>query len=730
MAARDARFTADALTQLKCSEERPQCARCVRSGVQCPGYAQRLKWSRKYEIHQPHTQAMPQANATLPALIWRHFDWDHPYDQQWNDAQVPPDSQDDPGEPGQGHLDLEPKGLTAEDFYMEEAASSLASSSSSEQNSGPDGDGAAEDSEPQVDYVDLPAMDLATLSWSPGWAYFGPPSPPSLTMSLPQTTADPSVLLMMQPQSPHPQVPVQWIDTTELAPLEPISPPATCVPVSNATQNQLSLVPSLLLELKAVSKTSSCRDALSQRDRESGTTLVRQVTETSTSLVGYFFYDVASNCSCYDGPMNPFRTTLLDVWDSSPVVYHTIQSMAAAYLANRFPRLRALGLKHRHDALALLDKESDFNDMSLLASLMLVGSACWHREGDLGLALFNRAKSYLQHNQDQSTEIQQKNMPFFRGALIHLEMLLSYCTDGIGDSYPPFQVTVFRPSRQPPHPWTGVAGDVQSVMQQIGRLIRWQRKQAHSPLFATHAYIKLLQQTIATAEELEERMLSLTTPADMEIIDPADHKTPLGHLLTLAEASRCVGLIQLYHVFPDLLERRLSLDTASPTPGCFSMPDGGSGPEPSNTKKFYCRWLTSFALQTLEMLRSVPPDSGTQNFQSFLLVALCSELRMPADALLARDASSEADDTSPEHDINIALDAIKVADAREMLRSRLSYFLHALPILPVQTCLKIVKATWDKMDAAEMRANETKQLANEEIYWMDVMIANGWETVM
>ncbi|RMY11488.1 hypothetical protein D0867_08060, partial [Hortaea werneckii] len=41
------------VAQLKCDEARPHCGRCKRIGVDCPGFARTLKWSRKHEVHTP-----------------------------------------------------------------------------------------------------------------------------------------------------------------------------------------------------------------------------------------------------------------------------------------------------------------------------------------------------------------------------------------------------------------------------------------------------------------------------------------------------------------------------------------------------------------------------------------------------------------------------------------------------------------------------------------------------
>lgn len=54
--------------QLKCDEQKPQCSRCVRLGVDCPGYPpQSLKWSTKHELAQPESSSQsPVSTARTP----------------------------------------------------------------------------------------------------------------------------------------------------------------------------------------------------------------------------------------------------------------------------------------------------------------------------------------------------------------------------------------------------------------------------------------------------------------------------------------------------------------------------------------------------------------------------------------------------------------------------------------------------------------------------------------
>jgi len=67
---------------------------------------------------------------------------------------------------------------------------------------------------------------------------------------------------------------------------------------------------------------------------------------------------------------------------------------------------------------------------------------------------------------------------------------------------------------------------------------------------------------------------------------------------------------------------------------------------------------------------------------------------------------------------------------RGFIQSRLLSFPHILPPKSIHVCLDIVMETWAKIDG-QYRTDRTAINGEEEdVYWMDVMIENGWETTM
>lgn len=383
------------------------------------------------------------------------------------------------------------------------------------------------------------------------------------------------------------------------------------------------------------------------------------------------------------------------------------------------------------------------------------------------------------------------NYRFFEEALIYWEMLLSFVTDNdsmvSSNASRASSADEALVLQRIPHPWTGIARDTQFTVHEVGRLVRRERKRIRARQFTSQEEITRAQMAIKKARELEERLLALAHPSESEIVSPGDEETPVWHLLTMAEVYRCTGLMQLYRVFPDLLRNRLpnpeatqyagvggpsntrnnsfvpidldsmnlfmgfgetsphstannNANTNAPDPKTQYIPS--SPPQnafpshpPSQTYSdgnlnpdFYDKWLTEFAITTLSRLKTIPIESRTRCLQPFLLVASCSELRLPksgpteqeANANTTAGACPDGNADGPDFGTpSISMEAIEVSRTRRFILGRLTSLLHVLPPKPINVCVRVVKEVWRRIDAGQA-----------DTYWIDVMIEKGWETTM
>ncbi|KAF2115005.1 hypothetical protein BDV96DRAFT_90985 [Lophiotrema nucula] len=491
--------------------------------------------------------------------------------------------------------------------------------------------------------------------------------------------------------------------------------------------------------------------------------ICRSLIDTPTVLTEFYFKEAASLYSVYDSSMNPFRSTVSQLWKSSRLLHCTLQSMSAACLLDNFPHLAPIGNQLRNEAISILQEQQTHDHASLLALLMLGGSSSWHDTQQTGSKWFNVARRRLDHMVDTAQlHKDSNNYHFFEEALIYWELLLVYVADDVVRSSDDKDVTnqsVYFPARQIPHPWTGIARDTQIIVQEVGRLIRRSRILARSSHFTTQAQIKDLQQSLSTAKRLEAKLLTFVYPDEQDVVSPGDRVTPVSHLLTLAEVYRRAGLAQLYRVFPDLLDSRLRMEEDAAT--VYSQVTE-TLPEDHDTQSRDDRvrrneWLTSYVLEAFRMLETISIESGTRDFQPFLLVALCSELRMPkpvskSEAYFASPTTATIsnlsipdldDEVDPPFDCysdqppdifgpptlsgnpELSLHSIDIIRTRQFVLDRLASFCRVLPPKPIRVCLDIVTASWARMDECL-----TLKTAQEDVYWMDVMMDNGWETCL
>ncbi|KAK5189189.1 hypothetical protein LTR99_006126 [Exophiala xenobiotica] len=451
----------------------------------------------------------------------------------------------------------------------------------------------------------------------------------------------------------------------------------------------------------------------------------RGMNNYSSLLVEYYFKEVAGIFSCYDSHLNPFRSTVSKLWQTSNSVFYVLQSMSAACLSDVVPSMHAVGFKMRRAAMACIEtdiRDSKVETGSLLTLIMLGLSASWHNPEDVGREQFEHARTIMGALSTGHTpaflEVNNKrNLQFFQEAMIYWEMLLSY----VSDVSMPIPVTqepdipdyeynnMLEPSF--PHPWTGVAREAQVLVFEVGRLVRKERQRIKNrPLFTSLADIDESYKVINSAEELALKLQKLQLPPEQAIVSPGDAQTPVQHLLTIAELYRLTGLLQLYRVFPDLL--------ADYGGGATQLALDFYEPHKVSTDGINQR-LTSFAVEIVNLLRTLPIESATKCVQPFFFVAVASELRMPpmpeslpaSNKLMDDDADPTTDETGPS--------AVAVLAARKFVISRLSTFEHVLPAKPLRQMIQIVTLTWEQIDQGMA-----------DVYWMDVMTEKGWETTL
>ncbi|KAL3301224.1 C6 zinc finger domain protein [Colletotrichum asianum] len=272
----------------------------------------------------------------------------------------------------------------------------------------------------------------------------------------------------------------------------------------------------------------------------------RRLTNLPTALSDYFMQEVIPLYCTWDSKHNYMRILMESSWQSSEVLFHTMQSMAAACLMKSFPELGCVAVRERNLALQGFDNGYASSvwhqqDINLMSGLLLGHTASWHDPSDLELEKFTATQDTLRNwVPDSKTAV---TFRFFKSAVEYWELLLSFFIETCS-------TTVDSPSFiGPPQP------------------------------------------------------VAYKRPKISEMVDPEDPRTTLAHLSKLDEAYICSGLLQLYRVFPDLLSDRYNpwnaVDLYDAPPPCK---------RPTETERN--AWLTSLAMYTLDLLRDIPTCIG------------------------------------------------------------------------------------------------------------------------
>jgi hypothetical protein len=477
-----------------------------------------------------------------------------------------------------------------------------------------------------------------------------------------------------------------------------------------------------------------------------------------TMLVDYYFNYVCQIFSSFDGTLNPFRSTVGKLWDGSAPIYYAIQSMAAAYLSNHFPRMSPVGVQMQRETYRYLYQAqqgglstSENLDKTLLTVLLIGQTTAWHNPNDLGLVHLKTAKRLNRRRLEQQESQQmvevgsraRRQNEFFEQCILYWDMLAGYVDDDVDElGFGAFEIsdnTSESPGDSPaaseekvqvfPHPWTGVAPRVQQMFAQVGRVVRRYRKALAEDAASMNMLsldlgfdVQYPQDSLATldaiskAQSIEEELLAFTPPSIAKLVDAGDENTPVQQYIYLAEAYKYGALLEIYRIFPSILLKRVPLTGNN----LGTVASAVSGSEevfdflPDSTQQSPDDFLVSLAIHTISLLEKLPSNSGTRCLQPIVHIVAASELRF--------SSPSNADPLSPFIPVSSIFNSltnreVDIASARRFVVTRLQEFQLSLPAKPVVKALELIQETWARADLGQ------------DVYWMDVMEQMGWESI-
>ncbi|KAF4457092.1 c6 zinc finger protein [Fusarium austroafricanum] len=428
--------------------------------------------------------------------------------------------------------------------------------------------------------------------------------------------------------------------------------------------------------------------------------LPREILNIPTALSQYFFSEVIPLYCAWDSKSNIMRSIAENTWQSSGALYHTIQSMAAACLSESFPHLLPVAGQEHARALELIKTKVTSptqKQAMVLAATFLGHTSSWLSPHNLDMSMFKASCDMLQEMAAETGDNTAASVSFFNDTLDYWAMLLAYLTDNhqLSDRH---QRSRPAPTAQAklvePHPYCGISHEVIKVLRDTGILIFGYRKHMSKVKFMTEQDLDVFRAALREARQLERIFLSFRLPDMSQIKEPEDPQTPLKHHELMYEAYRHTGLLQLYRVFPDLLnERYTPWDKDSIL---RPLPDGKTP-----TAEERSRWLTELAIYIVSILREISFESGTRSAQPFIMVAVSGELRRTNEHLEVRVPASTK--------ISIDQTSTKVVQARKFLASRLAAYIHILPIKKTGVIFELINHVWEALDSGE-----------QDVYWLDV----------
>ncbi|SPJ79487.1 uncharacterized protein FTOL_07878 [Fusarium torulosum] len=371
--------------RVKCDQRRPGCKRCEDAGSQCPGYVFNLRWSAKNQLLQksinPSSKLKPQTRREdqTPPSSTSHLNEQETMDITTSNLDpllLFPHFADPSPNPFPVPFDTHFLGLGDDVSLSQWPFPGL-------YNSGamtiPGGSALADDS-PELD---------RTIEWT-------------------GSNADMSA----NPQTAGHPLDVDWLA------IQSQPNPGESSGTSRPTN---------------VHNNGQSNDLAAGSDRPPLVRL-RQLSNLPTALSDFFFREVIPLYCAWDSESNLMRVVAENAWQSSKVLYHTMQSMAAACLTSVFLELSATAIQERFVALRCLDESqpgaTDNPEARLSATVLLCHTASWHDPGNLAKERYHMTQKLVLEWGSNTTGTDSKPMAkFSQTAVDYWGMLLSFFTD-------------------------------------------------------------------------------------------------------------------------------------------------------------------------------------------------------------------------------------------------------------------------------------------------------------
>ncbi|KAJ5390038.1 uncharacterized protein N7496_001106 [Penicillium cataractarum] len=345
----------------------------------------------------------------------------------------------------------------------------------------------------------------------------------------------------------------------------------------------------------------------------------------------------------------------------------------------------------------------------------------WHNPSVLGITHLHGARGLykkwlIRANNSVDTAADQHKLShvktFLNGTMAYWEAMASFVMD-----QPVQSISYLTPicdqtgaKKIQSNPWTGISTPVFVYLAQAGALGRQRsiiRKLSVSNS-TTGVHEKLHEDLLAQACDVETALLGYKTPSIDRIEDTGDALTPVSHLQKMAQVYRLTALLEIYRVFPELLQKPSS-DEAN----VF------------DSISFQSRTI-ALAIGILTIISTIPETSGVNALLCLPMITAGSALQpTEADRPELSHGSTRGSLCSELMSIFIQNDAH--ARWREFVRERMNIIHNYVGLGGVARALEVIEKTWFRADV-QVFANEPDSVG-EFVHWTDVMADERLETI-
>ncbi|KAK0117506.1 hypothetical protein ONS95_011846 [Cadophora gregata] len=529
----------------------------------------------------------------------------------------------------------------------------------------------------------------------------------------------------------------------------------------SSSRPQAQTHPSRTSKSPTTSQTS--RSSSSSGSYIPGSCLGEPLYDDTTTLIHHYFTRVCRIAGCFDSPFSPFRIIPPLILSTSKPIFLLLQASSAAQLSRQHPTMRIKALRLQTEAFSavrddigmLMSGGGGFavSDELMLASIFAGLTSAWYDVNDTGLSHVLGSQIllslWLMGRVGQRLNYQQT---FILGAYVYWFMISSFA---VGDPWQSFcyqealQSTLAKldmcrdvvddtdvPEEQRkvyPHPLTGFSNEVCLAVGKVGSLCRLH-------------YISKGQMRDFLEEKAgiaEEELLDLEQFDSRNFQDPQDPKTNVEEILSVREAYRLAGLLQLYDTFPHLLHRHTEPQDYSPE---CEIEEEPHTPAQHN-------FLLALSIHILRILATIPPSSGTRVLQGLPALIAATWLvdphpstsdifnhpRLPLTPSVLQPSptslpsSSQAHPTYQPHLDQLHSPSSSSLSQKQYWRDRVRDGLRKhdeyVGLQQVSRVLDIVEEVWRLDDRAGYGNWKLGRRSGEKCKWMVVVARKGLQTL-